>query len=381
MKILNILSNPDIGGTETLLLDTILHIESLGCKMEILNTWRGSTMKNYAFLSNVSYKELSGSSRYVNPRDIYEIVHIIRQGNYDLIQVFGLRVSLLMRFLKPFFRKIPLVIGLHGINLWHRWYHKWPDYMTQGFCDIFVSISDAVKESHVKRGKLSQNKIVVIPNGTDLDKFHKARFKDIGKKTLGLPDDKIIITTIANIRHAKGHDFYVKVIEKFFKRLEDIQFVWTGEGLLKSTITHKIKELGISDKITMLGRVNDVRPILANSDIFVLPSREEGMPRALMEAMSMSLPCVATDVGGVREVVEEEVSGFISDFGDVECFGENILKLVEDKDLRMTMGYAARQRIARKFDIQEIAKKYITLFRLAIAGERDAKEIQKKING
>jgi glycosyltransferase involved in cell wall biosynthesis len=380
MKILDIISNPYIGGTETLLLQTAPYFERCGYSIDILNTWRNSAMKGPALESNLSYKELSGNSRHIHLRDVAEIVKIIRDGKYDIIQCFGIRVTLLVRILKPYIKDTPLVTALNGINLWQKWHYTFLDRITQKACTMFVPICNAIAQTFMENTGCPRGKIVVINNGTETDKFDRAKFEGVERANLGLPADKVIVTTLATLRDEKGHDFYIDTIEGLLKEFENIHFIWIGKGPLESKLRNRIKSTGISNMITMLGFVEDIRPLLSCSDIFVLPSRTEGMPRAMMEAMSMSLPCVATNVGGVGEVLEDGVSGFIADFGDVEMFGRCILDLVNNQVLRQKMGAAGRKQVVMNFDMKMITKKYMKFFELIAAGHRDGVEIQKQID-
>ena len=101
------------------------------------------------------------------------------------------------------------------------------------------------------------------------------------------------------------------------------------------------------------------------------------MPRCLMEAMSMTLPCVATNVGGIHEVIEHGKNGFLSDFGDVQTFGTYVKHLVNSTQLRQEIGTAARKCIVDYFRIETIAARYLKLFELVCSGQRDGREIQK----
>ena len=382
MKILNVISSPAIGGTETFLLSITTYLEKMGCEIDIINTWRNSLMKKAALEANLSYKELDGSSRYIRLRNLAQITGIIRRSKYDVVQAFGLRVSILLRLLKPFYRgrSIPLITGLRVAGVLRDWHHTWLDRLTQRKCDLFIPNSDAVAQMFTTRERLARDKMVVIKNGINTSDFDAGRFQNITRHSLGLPRDKVIITTVANLRHQKGYDFYVEIIREFLKEFDNVHFVWIGKGSLKSELENSIRSIGASDKITFMGMVKDVRPVLSCSDIFVLPSRDEGMPRALMEAMAMSLPCLATDVGGVNEVIEHGLCGLIANFGDVEIFGRYLTDLIEDGNLRCNLGQAARRRIAENFNMEKIAAKYMKLFELVVAGYRNGKEIQKQID-
>ncbi len=376
MKILYLLSNPGLGGTETLLLETLPHINKKGCVTQIVNLWRGSDMGKISLADSVEYKEFSTGGSLASPFTWLRILKIIRDGNFDIVHTFGLRLSLVLRLLRPMINR-PLVISIHSINLWYSWYHSLADSLTQNFCDIFVPISNAVKESHVKKCGLKAGKMVVIPNGTDLNEFNPEEFRSISRQELGLPEDKTVVTTIANIRYAKGHDFYIDVIDRYFRDDDSVLFVWIGRGDLRENIQSEINELKLQNRIKMIERVDDIRPVLARSDCFVLSSREEGMPRALMEAMAMGLPCVATNVGGVGEVIEDSVSGLICEFGNVEQFGAHIRTILDNQDRRKKLGEIARQRIQDKFDILKVAGYYVTLYRELLDGNRNGPQIEQ----
>ena len=123
LKILFVISNPNIGGSETLLLEMSPYLERIGCGIDIVNTWCNSAMKGPALGSNLSYQELSSRSRYIRFRDLTKLIHFIRDGKYDIVQGFGIRVTLLLRLARPFFKNTPFVIPLHGMELWRKWHN------------------------------------------------------------------------------------------------------------------------------------------------------------------------------------------------------------------------------------------------------------------
>jgi len=372
-----LLSNPSIGGTETFVASIVPFFEKQSIYVDILNTWHHSQVREFAQQAGLNYTELSGNNRHISLKDCSQIVHQVKEKDYDIILGFGIRVSMLLRVLKPWLEKTPIITGLRGLDKWRKWYHIWPDRLTQFLTDMFVPNSNAVAELRMKREKTPRSKIVVIKNGIDTNHFDKQKFPNIKREYFGLPSNKIIAVTVGNFRHQKGHDFLLDVIKSFAPKLENTHFVWVGRGALKQTMEQKIASAYLAEKITMLGYIKDVRPILAYSDIFVLPSREEGMPRALMEAMSMSLPAVATDVGGTNEVIKNGKNGFLADFGDTETFGNHIKKLVDNTNLRLQTATEARKCIVEHFDISTIANQYVILFELINNMERNGTVIQK----
>lgn len=126
-----------------------------------------------------------------------------------------------------------------------------------------------------------------------------------------------------------------------------------GDGPLETELRATSEALGIAASVTFLGRAEDVRPYLELGDIFVLPSTWEGLPLVLLEAMAYGLPCVATDVGGNREVVVHGETGLIVKSGSPEELAEAALYLTEHKTERERMGLKARQRVEDFFDVEK----------------------------
>ncbi len=379
-KILIVLSNPAVGGTETFIITISSVFQKEGIGVDILNTWSDAKLKNMAVARQLNYRELTGNRYFPSIKNIKLIAGQIKNDNYQLIMSFGFRINILLRFLrivKPQLRKKPLIVGLRGLDKWRKWYHLAINQLTEFSCDLFVPNSEAVARLRMRREKTPAKKIVIIRNGVDVSYFDRGNCVGTNRSQLGLPTDKILITTVGNFRYQKGHDFLLRVIKKFSSSiLENVHFVWAGEGPLKETLEKQIKQLGLTEKISILGWTNDVRQLLACSDILALPSREESMPRCLMEAMSMGLPCVATNVGGTAEVIENEKNGFLSDFDNIQVFGNCLKKLIDSPELRREIGIAARKRIVDNFSIEIIAKKYIRLFELVCSGEHDGQKIQ-----
>jgi len=380
MKILIVISNPSIGGTETFITSLFPHLRKYGIEADIINTWKDSEVKILANKVNLNYIELGGRSRHITMRNIKEIAHHIKTNEYSVIMGFGIRVSMLLRPLKYFINKTPVIIGLRGLDKWRKWYHIWPDRLTDFACDMFVPNSQAVAKLRMEREKTAADKIVVIKNGIDVSYFDRSRCSNADKVDYGFPNNKLLITMVGNFRVQKGHDFLLDVIEDFYSVLQNVHFAWAGEGPLKETFQKRIKQIHAEENISILGRVDDVRRLLTCSDIAVIPSCEEGMPRCLMEAMAMSLPCVATTVGGTPEVVENEISGLLADYGDVLGFGNNLMKLIGSPELRAKIGTAARRRIVDYFGIETIAAQYAKLFGLFCSGERNGCKIQGILN-
>lgn len=373
MKILILLSNPNIGGTETFIASICPFFTMKGIDVLVLNTWKDSGAKKLFFQNNINYFEIENYNRFFSIKSIIKLFKFVRDNKFDVIMCFGIRISLLARFLKPFL-KIPTIEGLRGLDKWRKWYHVFFDKRTQFLIDYFIPNSQAVEDLRKSREKTPDRKIYTIRNGIDIDYFNKDNICDC--VPYNFPKDKVIVATVANFRAQKGHFFLLRVIKKLkaLGATDKIHFAWAGEGPLREDLEQKASNMGC-DAIAFLGKIEDIISLLYCSDIFLLPSAEESMPRALMEAMAMGLPCVATNVGGVPEVITHLHNGLIAEYGDEDNFAGEILRLIRSKELRKELGSNARIRISTEFNMELVAKKYIKLFEEIVSGNKNGIEI------
>ncbi|HBO44493.1 MAG TPA: hypothetical protein DD670_11275, partial [Planctomycetaceae bacterium] len=209
------------------------------------------------------------------------------------------------------------------------------------------------------------DRLVLIPNGIDVRGFSPSAFPRRTRRELGLPERGLVCTTVANMRPVKGYDFLVDSLTRHTKRLKtfDLSFLWLGDHHEQwRGLKRRLDDAGLGGRVFAPGIVTDVRPYLAASDLFVLPSQSEGMPRALMEAMAMGIPAVATNVGGTSDVLRHDKDGILVSHGDHEALANAILELSSNTARREAMGRSAKHRIADCFDIRIVGKEYLRLF-------------------
>ena len=144
--------------------------------------------------------------------------------------------------------------------------------------------------------------------------------------------------------------------------LRNEQLLLAGDGHLQSAVEQQARDLGIADRVHFLGRREDVAELLASSDAFALASLWEGNPLSVMESMAAGLPSVVTSVGGVPELVEDGIHGFVVQPGDAQAMSEAMSRLVSDPAARRAMGEAAIQKANRKFGQKQMVEAYESLY-------------------
>jgi len=235
-----------------------------------------------------------------------------------------------------------------------------------GITDIMLSQSEEDVVTASKLGiKPRREDLIHIGNGIDLVEFDPGKYSSHQRfqirKGLKIGETDPVITMIGRINREKGYHDLVEALQRLRDMPWRALFIGRDEGFLGKVI-HQINDYGLKERIQILGQRSDITHLLAATDIFVLPSYREGLPRSLIEAQAMALPCVATDIRGCREVVVEGVTGFLIAPGDSTSLGEALGKLLLDPELRLRMGREGRRRMHRCFDEVEVGRKVMAIY-------------------
>lgn len=172
----------------------------------------------------------------------------------------------------------------------------------------------------------------------------------------------VVLLHVGRFAPQKNHLLLIEAFALAVKEYPTMQLWLVGDGPLQPAVERLVKEKGLEEKVLFLGIRDDVPKLLADSDVFILPSDWEGVPLTVLEAMAAGKPVIATAVGGVPELVEDGATGVLVPPRDPEALAQGILRLVKDPDLRRRMGKAARERALEHFDISRTAREYEALY-------------------
>ena len=166
-----------------------------------------------------------------------------------------------------------------------------------------------------------------------------------------------IVGIVGRLDHVKGHDLFLDAAADVLRTLPDTQFLVLGSGDLLEELQTKAESLGIAANVQFLGHRKDILDIVQQLDVYVSASISEGMSLAIMEAMSVGRAIVATNVGGVAEQLEDDVSGILVPSGQVAPMADALVRLLSDDQRRDSLGANARQRFVDKFSPTAIASR------------------------
>lgn len=362
------------GGCETHLLQVLPKLVDKGYEVEIfLLSWRGSLADEMERkgVKLLSPWVLSDPNKQRNlffrlfrlfSVSLQLVIHLLR-NRPQIIHFFlpagyliGAPIALLFSSAKRVMSRRSLNLymdGKKGIrNL---------EYYLHTKMDAILGNSKAVVDQLVSQEKAPRERVGLIYNGVEDVAFDN---REAFREQINIPSESLVISVVANLIPYKGHldllDAIAKNIDSLPKGLKLI-FAGRDDGFgvkLKS----RCHDLGLSDIVVFLGAYTRISELLSASDIFILPSHEEGFSNALLEAMIAGLPIIATDVGGNKEAVINEMSGLIVPSRDPLTLGAAVLRLINDEKLRKELGSAARKKALAEFTIDACVEKYDKLY-------------------
>lgn len=229
------------------------------------------------------------------------------------------------------------------------------------FTDCIVTLSEGLKKELIEMGIAPPEKIAIVPLGLELVRFMNPHtLKGTFRMSLGVPEGCILVGIIGRLVPIKGHKIFLEAARNTIRRraeakdLRPVRFVIVGDGELYAELKEYAHRLAIEDHLIFTGFRSDLPEIYADLDIVALSSFNEGTPVSLIEAMASGKPVVATDVGGVSDLVRDGITGILVPARDSLALSGAIMRLIEDSDLRKRMGENARGRVYPHYDISNL---------------------------
>lgn len=228
--------------------------------------------------------------------------------------------------------------------------------------DRLIALTGGERKDYLALSVSRSKKIDIIHSGVDVDRFAPGGTDIAGlKKQLGLGADSPVIGTIGWLQPVKGPEVLLDAMLSLWAKKNDAQLVYVGQGELETKLREKVSACGVQDRVFFLGWRSDVHHIIQLFDLFVLPSLNEGMGRVLVEAMAAAKPIVASNTGGIPDLVKHEVNGFLTKPGDARDLSFHIERLLNDAQLRSIMGKRG-QAMAGDYSIKKMVAKMEALY-------------------
>ncbi len=231
--------------------------------------------------------------------------------------------------------------------------------------DRYIAITRAVRQVMTSDG-IPSEKISVVHSSTDVKRFDGVARKPGLRSELGVPEEARLVGNVGALVGHKGQTYLVDAVPLVLERFPDGFFVIIGEGPLRRELESQAKSLGVADRLRIAGFRDDVPQCLAEFDVFCMSSWGEGMGSAVLEAMAMRRPVVATNAGGLTEVVRDGESGLLVPTRDSSALAEGICRLLGDTELARRLAEAGRLSVERQFTAERMVEKTLAVYEQAL---------------
>lgn len=286
------------------------------------------------------------------------VVHILGQRLPALFTIF------LCRFLAiPTVVKIPISRSRFTWKQFYRILTRKLENFISRQASAYIAISAEIAAQLAAEGFYPE-RIRRLPNGVDMNRFFTTTEKNPLRGNLGLPVDKKIVLYSGRLISRKGFDLVLAAWPRIHAAYPAAHLVVIGGGSKKSVAA--LEQLGVAmggNTITYIGSVPDPAPYLAAADVYLFPSRREGLPNALLEAMSCRCACVASDIGGCIDLITPGKTGLLFPAEDATAMAAAATRLLCDESLAQTVGKGAHALIADEYEIHSVARRLVALYR------------------
>jgi glycosyltransferase involved in cell wall biosynthesis len=310
-----------------------------------------------------------------NLKAFYSIFTVIHQNNYAVVHTHQCKASILGCFAAKI-AKVPVIIfGLHGDylmnprfkGLWRAIY-KLMERIAVKCATMLISVGEEVKERYINRYNLPSSMCEVVHSGMELAKFYEAgsfseeRIKR-KKEELNIKPEELVVAKVSSLEPRKGYKFAIQVAEKVIRgNNKDIKFLFVGEGDQRSELEAMVKRLRLEEKIIFTGFRRDLEEIMSIIDVFIFTSLMEGLPQVLVQAAAAGKPIVSFEIEGVREIVKENINGFIVPSRDVDALVEKVNHLLCNPEKAKEMGANGRVIIGDRWSIANMQERIRNIY-------------------
>lgn len=296
-----------------------------------------------------------------------ELKRLLRENRYDIVHTHTPNASALVRLACRKLRKKGLKVfyTAHGFHFYKgaplkNWLIYYPvEKLLSGCTDVLITINS--EDYRRARRSFDALDIEYVPGvGMDTEHFCDRTYK-AGQRRLeaGIPDDAFFLLSVGELNENKNHETVIRALAECPS--DDIYYVICGAGGKEEALIKLARELGVEDRVKLMGTRRDIAQWMADADIYMFPSYREGLSVSLMEAMTSGLPIICSDIRGNRDLVKTESGGFLCRPNDVRGFAERIQLLKGAPELRRQMGIYNREAV-QKFSKERVLDKLRELY-------------------
>ena len=359
MRILYVITDLEVGGVPLHLLRLARHVRGLGCAAAVVSLKPAGPLARRLQAADIEVCscELTSAGDW---RVFERLAAIIRDVAPDLVHSFLFHANTAARVacLLGGFPASRLLCEIQTAEVERTW-HLPLDRLTHRLCRLTIGNSPSVIEHLHTRAGIPKDRLYLVLGGIDTEVFRSA--PSLARASLSVADDEALLLWVGRLDPVKGLDTLLEAVDVLRAEVP-IRLLLAGEGRDRASVEQGVARRGLTDCVTLLGRRDDVPRLLRTADVFVFPSRTEGLPNALLEAMAASLPVVATDVPGCRDLVIDGQTGLLVPPDDAGALAGAVAGLVRDKPLAWALGANACHFVTERFSVGRCHARYVDLY-------------------
>lgn len=370
-KILFVITKSEIGGAQKYVLDLARGAKENGFDVAVASEHNGYFYETLT-AAGIPFHEIKSVQRAINVlqdiRLFFELFSLIRKERPDVLHLNSSKIGGVGAIAGKIARVPKIIFTAHG---WAFYEHRSPlqkqvialiSRFAALFQDAIICVSEYDKKGALEHHVAPTKKLVAIHNGIDSTAATKKLLsRTEAREKLGIAQDLFVVGTIANFYKNKALDMLP--FAAISAAHSDVHFVIIGEGPEREKIERLIEKYQLKDRFTLTGALQSANAYLKAFDIFVLPSRKEGLPYALLEAMAAKLTCIASDVGGIPEIIENNVNGITIKHITPGKLWEAIAACRKDKKHCKELAVRGEETIREKFSLEAMIRDTLALYR------------------
>jgi len=300
---------------------------------------------------------LSGSSVWKLPFVLLQLRRLLQEIKPQVLQTFLFHANVLGSVVGSWLRIPKIVAGIRVADP-RRW-----RLMIERNCasrqDSIVCVSETVREYCQTTGNFPSSKLCTIPNGIVLESAPSAP-ADLNE--LGIANENRVVLFVGRLDPQKGLDWLIPELTSFFKAFPQHRLVLVGDGPQKEALLRLIEANQLQNHVLFAGWRKDITSLLSRSEMLILPSRWEGMPNVVLEAMASRRPVVVTCAEGTAELLGAEAENQLVEFGDAEAFRKKMSHWASSPEMAILQGEKNFQRACQEFSLDRMIDRYVTIY-------------------
>ncbi|MDO5725497.1 MAG: glycosyltransferase family 4 protein [Tissierellia bacterium] len=373
IKVLHLISGGDKGGAKTHIITLLKNLKS-SCDAKIV-CFIKDTFYDEAKASGIDIEIILQKKR-TDLSIIKVLVEKINKEKYDIIHCHGARANFIGMFLKKKI-DIPMVTTIHSDYLLdfkgsfykNLIYTKLNEFSLKYF-DYYIAVTEAFKNMLIDRG-FNKEKIYTLYNGMDFTETMNMVDRDAFFKRYNIDlNNRFIVSLAARLDAVKNPQMLLKAAEKVLKTNKNILFLIAGDGEEMEIMKNKITEKNLGDNIKLLGFLKDPYSLFNVSNLNALTSISESFPYVIMEAARLKVPTISTNVGGIDELIEDGINGFLVDINDDEKMAEKILQAAASPQETKEMGEKIKYKVETEFSAPKMAERQVQIYKSILENRR-----------